>query len=162
VPYGLLDVETGKVARVSPGPPQGSLSGYGTSSLAAPGSLARPDGSGAYIIFDGKATWSFDPRKRGWKRLALATSPGVRARANLAYHAGLDVWVLCGGWVGKESSGRLADTWVYAPRLTGWRELKPRPVPQSVAAIWYDEARDLIAAFTLAGETWTLKIAPSF
>jgi hypothetical protein len=68
----------------------------------------------------------------------------------------------------SEERKEMSDTWIYAPHLNSWVEIKGdvRPGGCMTGALWYDEANDrmihLRAGRYKKTETWSLKITPSY
>ncbi|MFC1672321.1 hypothetical protein ACFL01_04220, partial [Planctomycetota bacterium] len=167
-----------KTAKVDPGvsPPYMVHYGWQPSSAVMSNGLAMPDENGCYIAFGrdqaakGKKaaprTWQFDPAKGTWTELTPKQSPSARVHANVVYHNALKVWVLYGGYH-YDDKETMADTWIYAPHLNTWLEVKPEawPPASSSGTLWYDDANDQIIFYgggRRTRETWTLKITPSY
>jgi len=171
---GPFDPKTGSVDPVVT--PPGTVNyGWQPSTAVMSNGLSMPDENGCYIAF-GKSTrgeeniepttWQFDPAKATWTVLKPKQSPSARTTANMVYHAGLKVWMLYGGFHYKDREA-LRDTWIYAPHLNTWLELKSdlMPVACNSGALWYDEENDQVIFFGGSRrnkQTFALKITPAY
>jgi len=165
--HGFLDVATGKVEKLAK-VPSGIYYSWRPSSVMVSGGFARPGENGCFLAFGGykdhvRKTWAFDPSKPEWAKLEPRQSPPGRSHGNLIYHSGLKVWVLFGGRIQKDGkAAAILDTWVYAPHMKTWIEIKTPVSPSADGAIWYDAAHGQVVLFTRKYETWALKIKPSY
>jgi serine/threonine-protein kinase len=164
-PYGFLDPKDGKIekqVRVK----WGLFNDWWPCSGMASGSFAA-DEKGLMLVFGAKGkgndplaeTFVFDPVKTKWEKLEPKASPKGRFCGRMVYHSRLKVWILTGDGKSREPS---RDTWLYAPHLGTWLELKTDETPPSgnSAAIWYDPVGEQVIYFARY-QTWSLKIKPS-
>jgi eukaryotic-like serine/threonine-protein kinase len=164
-PYGFVDLKSGKIEKQVK-VKWGLFNSWWPCSGMASGSFT-PDAKGSFLVFGAKGkgndplahTFRFDPAKGKWEKLEPKASPKGRFAGRIVYHQRLKVWVLCGDGKSREP---MHDTWLYAPHLGTWLELKTEKTPPAgnSAAIWYDAGSEQIIYFA-NHQTWTLKIKPA-
>ncbi len=100
-------------------------------------------GNGGSLLQD---SWTFDSASSLWTRLTLTRSPTARSSAVMAYDSSRGTIVLFGG---RNLSGILGDTWLYAHASQKWVELSPSPAPTARAApsMVYDSSVNLFVLF---------------
>ena len=96
--------------------------------LVGGGYVAETGPGGKTVGYTG--TWIYECERARWRPLAGETEPPPRMASRLVYDARAQVMVLFGGDAQSHYRG---DTWVYSPRVRGWRQaaVKTAPAPRA-------------------------------
>ena len=133
---GVARTWTRETPAVSPPPVRGAV----MSEHARSGKVVLFGGTllgGALPRSESAATWTWDGATGNWTRETPRLSPGARAWAAMAYHAGSGTAVLYGGSQGPYGLA-LGDTWLWDG--SGWsRGVRPALTVGDVAVVEGDE-----------------------